>query len=117
LAKTLKVTETGDMDFTGNSFSIITDSEELNQSIKSILSIRKGEWFLDTEFGLSHENLIGAEFDEDKIELDVREALSNEERIETIESISASFDTETRKVTISFRVTAGTELIEDEVII
>ena len=117
MAKTLKVTDTGDMDFTGNAFSIITDSEEIQQSIKSILSIRKGEWFLDTEFGLSHENLIGNKFDEDKIILDVREALANEERIDTIEPISASFDAETRKVTIGFRVTVGTETIESEVVI
>lgn len=117
MAKTLKVTDTGDMDFTGNSFSIITDSEEVQQSIKSILSIRKGEWFLDTEFALSHENLIGAKFDEDKIILDVRDALADEERIETVESIEVSFDATTRQVTINFRVTAGTELIEGEVVI
>jgi len=115
--KTLKVTETGDMDFSNNVFTVITDGDEVEQYIKSILSIRKGEWFLDTEFGLSHENLIGAKFDEEKITLDIRDALALEERIEIVESIDVSFNAATREVTINFRATSGTETIEVEVIV
>lgn len=105
--KTLKLGHNGDLVIENNSFKIISQIDEIDQYIRTVLNIRKGEWFLDTELGLSHENILGKDFDKNKIEFDVIEALRQEERVEDILELDIKFDRQDRKLSIYFKITTS----------
>lgn len=104
--KTLKLTDDGDIDIASNTFSVIKNTdEELLQYIRTILNTRKGEYFLNTEIGLSHDNLIGANFNPDKLKVDLLEAIFQEERIASVDRLDISFDDTERRVYADFQAT------------
>ena len=68
----------------------IDKKDELLQSLKNRLLTRKGEYFLDIDYGLDYENIfpISTKFVDDEIKkMSIRECLFQDERIISIESI------------------------------
>lgn len=94
---------------------IVEELEEIRQSVERILSTRKGEWFLNTEFGLNYDNLLTKQFDRELIELDVREAILQEERIDEVINIDIEHDRQDRKVKIKFVARVQSDILEGEV--
>ena len=108
---TIKLTDDGDVDLTGGQINFLTNEDAIVQNIKSLLSIRRGEWFLNTDLGLSHDNLLVKAPDLTILDLDIREAISQESEILTVENVDIEIG-EDRRVNISFQA----RLREDQTI-
>ena len=116
--KTLKLTELGDIDLTGNTLNIIENTDEIDQYIRTLLNIRKGEWFLDTNLGLNHENLFAKIPNEELTRLDVIEALRQELRVDEIGDISIDFNRVDRLIIIDYTITTiNGDIVNGEVVL
>ena len=109
---TIKLTDDGDLDLTGGQINFLTNVDATLQNIKALLSIRKGEWFLNTQLGLEHDNLFVKAPDLEIIDLDVREAISQEAQVLTIENLNITVE-QNRNVNIEFesRLRDDTEVV------
>ncbi|MBF4022229.1 DUF2634 domain-containing protein [Burkholderia pseudomallei] len=85
--KSPKIDENGDLVFLNGDVVWVDGAEEIVQSVTSIIQTRKGEWFLNDGFGLSHEHIFVKSPDLNMIEDDLREAIGQEERITEITDI------------------------------
>lgn len=105
----------GDLVIENNELVMIDGDEELVQSVQAILGTRKGEFFLDSEHGLSHENILGKPASQELARDDIIEALMQEERVASVPSISFEDDKSKRKrnVNLSIEKTDGTQLSID----
>jgi phage baseplate assembly protein W len=112
--KTLKLVD-GDLSFEKNDFQIVNEDAEIAQCAEIILGTNKNEWFLNPEFGIDFNSLIGKVTDA-QIENEIIEGLSQEPRIESVENVSITRNKATRKVTITFEATLiNGEVLESEV--
>ncbi|EST12039.1 DUF2634 domain-containing protein [Sporolactobacillus laevolacticus] len=95
----------GDLVMKNGEIQMVEGDEELAQSVESILKTRQGEFFMDTEFGLNRDNLLGKQADQDGAHDDIVEAIAQEERIATMDNISFADDRSTRSRSISLSMT------------
>lgn len=95
--------------------NIVDGDKEIKQSLERILTTRIHEWFLNTTFGLDHESIIKKPIESEQIELVVREALLQDERVVEVLSIGIEVDRKTRKAIISFSARTKETIIESEV--
>lgn len=95
----------GDLVMQNGEIQMVEDGEELAQSVESILKTRQGEFFMDTEFGLNCDNLLGKQADQDAAHDDIVEAVAQEERIATVDSITFTDDRNDRTRTVSLTMT------------
>jgi phage baseplate assembly protein W len=107
--------EGGDLVVENGNLIMISGDEELIQSVQSILRTRKGEFFLDPEYGLSYDNLLGKGASEAEIRDDIIEALSKDDRIGTVTNISFVKEGRTLKISLTIQKQDETELTIDEV--
>ena len=49
----------GDLVITNNEIELVEGNELKRQTIQSVLSTNKGEWFFDTEEGIAFQNILG----------------------------------------------------------
>ena len=94
----------GDMRFENGDFVMIDGPEEVAQCIEISLGTNLGEWFLNESAGTEHMRLLEKTSD-NEARAEVLRVLSQEERIETIESLTVATDKKQRKRTISYVVT------------
>lgn len=108
--------ENGDFVMQNGTFATLSGDEELAQSVENTLATAKGEWFLDEEHGLERDALLGKGFNEGEATDAIIEAVTQDERVESVENIVFSFDRQTRtlKVNLSIRK-ADEEVIDLEV--
>lgn len=93
----------GDLVISNYNLSLIEGDSELAQSVFMILSIRLNEFELDKSVGLSDENMLGKEFNEDYLKQDITEAiLEQEPRINSVENIEIAKNN--RKLTIKIEI-------------
>ncbi|QSX19986.1 DUF2634 domain-containing protein [Priestia megaterium] len=107
--------EGGDLVVENGNLIMISGDEELIQSVQSILRTRKGEFFLDPEYGLSYDNLLGKGASEAEIRDDIIEALSKDDRIGAVTNISFIKEGRTLKISLTIQKQDETELTIDEV--
>jgi phage baseplate assembly protein W len=93
----------GDLVFENGDIVMVDEDEELIQSVQTILQTNKGEWFLNTDFGLDRSQLLAKRFDEALATDAIAEAIAQEERIQRIENIS--FQREGRSMTVNLTLT------------
>jgi phage baseplate assembly protein W len=94
----------GDLVIENGELVMISDDEELVQSVQAILGTRKGEFFLDSEHGLSHENVLGKPANQDLARDDIIEALMQEERVASILAVNFDDDKAKRKRNVSLTI-------------
>lgn len=109
--------QNGDLVLEDNDLILISDDEELIQSVRNTLLTRKGEFFLDPEEGVSHDNLLGKGTSDEEARDDIIEALSRDERIQAVIDIMFTDNLETRRrqVSLTIQKPDETELTIDEV--
>lgn len=109
--------QNGDLVIENNDLILISDDEELIQSVRNTLLTRKGEFFLDPEEGVSHDNLLGKGTSDEEARDDIIEALSRDERIQAVTDIMFTDNLETRRrqVSLTIQKQDDTELTIDEV--
>lgn len=78
---------------------MIEGDEEISQSLESIFRTRKGEWFLNENFGLDRTPLLAKRFDTTLAADAIAEAAAQEERIQQVESVT--FRRDGRKLTVN----------------
>ncbi|UMZ35543.1 DUF2634 domain-containing protein [Priestia megaterium] len=94
----------GDLVIENGELVMISGDEELVQSVQAILGTRKGEFFLDSEHGLSHENVMGKPANQDLARDDIIEALMQEERVASIPTVNFNDDKAKRKRNVSLTI-------------
>lgn len=90
------------------------DPGGVGQLIREAVLLVKGEWFLDLDAGVAYferdgvdasEAILGQTFDAAKCETAFREAIAAVAGVDTVVSVSATFDDGTRLATIAWVVT------------
>lgn len=81
---------------------MIEGIDEIRQSIERILTTNINEWFLNTGFGLNYEALQGKGKDMASVELTIREAVLQDNRVEDIDFIKITLDKATRHLDLVF---------------
>ncbi|WP_100488548.1 DUF2634 domain-containing protein [Sporolactobacillus pectinivorans] len=99
------IDQNGDLVFQNGDMVMVDGDQELVQSVESILKTVKGELFMDEDFGLSHDNLVGKQADKDATHDDIVEAISQESRISSVEEIDFNDDRSKRTRSISLSMT------------
>ncbi|KIL72515.1 DUF2634 domain-containing protein [Bacillus badius] len=89
--------ENGDIVIKNGEWVFVEGDEELAQSVESVLQTQRGEFFLDEEGGLRHENLFGKHTDENVLRDDIIEAVSQEDRVNAVTDIQIIDDKKARK--------------------
>ena len=116
--KAFKLDSNGDLIINNGDFVMVEGSEELRQSIDRILTTNIREWFLDIDFGLDYDAIRGKGKSRQGIELALRNAIFQDERIDEVIFHKIDFNRVARHLEIEFDAIAGEEVIEGlEVII
>lgn len=86
MSKSLKLTESGDLDITSGNISFVEDIENVKQSVFMNLRTFRGEWFLNIENGIPYvqEVLANKTIDYTVIEKIIKDSLL---RIEGVEDV------------------------------
>lgn len=107
----------GDLVIENNDLAMVNNDEELIQSVRTTLMTRKGEFFLDPEYGVSYENLLGKGTSEEEARDDIIEALSKDERIGSVTDITfnENLSLRTRTISLTIQKQDETELALNEV--
>lgn len=104
----------GDLVIENGNLVMIEGDEELVQSVQAILGTRKGEFFLNTDHGVSHDNLLGKPADEELARSDIIEALMQDERVESVDVVFEDDKSKrTRNVKVSIQKENGVSLTVD----
>ena len=88
----------GDLVIENGDIVMVDGDEELAQSLEMVFRTRKGEWFLNEQFGLDFGPFLTKRFDEALATDAVAEAAAQEERIQQVESVE--FERSGRKLTV-----------------
>ncbi|UQD52300.1 DUF2634 domain-containing protein [Bacillus methanolicus] len=98
----------GDLVVENGELVMIDGDEELVQSVRSILVTRKGEFFLSPDHGLSYENLLGKNTNIEALRDDIVEAVSQEDRVDSIPDIEILDDRKTRNRSVKITIQKAT---------
>jgi uncharacterized protein YabN with tetrapyrrole methylase and pyrophosphatase domain len=102
--KNLKLVD-GDLSFDSDgSLEMVSDDDELKQSLELILQIQLGEFDLDETVGLDWTNIFTKVFDESLARTDIIEALMQDDRVEEVSDVSFSRDNVTRLLSVDVTV-------------
>ena len=116
--RTLKLDDNGNIDLTGNTLNTISGVDAIVQNIKFTLKTRRGEIFINTNVGLSHDNLFVKSPDLDLLRFDIIDAISQDRYVETVDFVEIDYNRQERTASISFEATlVDSEVINGEVTI
>lgn len=96
------------LDSTGD-FVFVRGAERVRQQLEFNLSLWRGDWFLDTDFGTPYRTDILGKIGSNRLTLDaaiasLRKQILSVEGVESILSLTYSYDKTTRKLGVSFDV-------------
>lgn len=94
----------GDLVIENGELVMIEGDEELVQSVLSVLQTRKGEFFLVEEHGVFLDNLLGKEANQEEARDDIIEAISQDERIASVEDVTFADDRKDRIRSVSLKL-------------
>lgn len=97
--------QNGDVLIENNKIQMINGDELIRQTARSIISSNKGEWFLNEDEGITFDNILGKFVDEDMIKSEIEEGLSQIDSSFSITEFSYEFDSDKRKLKVSFSAT------------
>lgn len=94
------------LDSTGD-FVFVRGAERVRQQLEFNLSLWRGDWFLDTDFGTPYRSDIIGKIGANRLTLDaaiasLRRQILSVEGVETILSLNYNFDQGTRKLSVKF---------------
>ncbi|UVW20623.1 DUF2634 domain-containing protein [Bacillus subtilis] len=106
--KTLKLKD-GDLCFENGELQMVEGDAELAQSVEMILRTSLGEFELDEHVGLDRSNILRKQFDQEEAQYDIINAISQEERIASVESVNFLMDKESRSLAVHVKMTKEDE--------
>lgn len=89
--KDILLNKHGDIKKVNGDFQFINGKDEVVQQIKQILKTNKKEWYFNSDYGISYENLQQKKINEDLIKSVVKEGFDQCSEDITIESIEIGF--------------------------
>ncbi|PZD96405.1 DUF2634 domain-containing protein [Paenibacillus sambharensis] len=92
----------GDLVMNNGELAIIDEQADVAQSLRIILGTRRGEWFLNPDFGIDSSILHQKSWAAEDVEEVIRAGLYQDERIVSVEAIDQSIGRASRQLTISF---------------
>ncbi|MCY9197368.1 DUF2634 domain-containing protein [Bacillus atrophaeus] len=101
--KTLKL-KNGDLCFENGELQMVEGDAELAQSVEMILKTSMGEFELDEHVGLDRSSILRKQFDQEEAQYDIIDAISQEERIASVESLSFSINKESRNLSVHVKM-------------
>ncbi|MFL2133000.1 hypothetical protein [Desemzia sp. FAM 23990] len=114
--KTLKMNGS-DLDIQNNEFVMVSEVDEVAQTLQNLLSIRLGEFDLDELVGLDRTNILGKSRNYDEIRDDLISCLSIDDRVEVVNEIDIKIENG-RNATVRFSVKLiDSQDVEGDVII
>lgn len=100
--KTFKI-EQGDLVFDGqHNLVMVEGRDEEVQAVERLLTTNIGEWFLNIEHGLDYSKIQGKNIADEQIRLAIMQALSQEERIISVENLEITRNNSNRTVFVDF---------------
>jgi len=100
--KGFKLTDTGDVAIKNNKIELIADSELTRQSIQYLLSTNKGECFYDENEGITFQNILGKNVDEDHVKSEILQGLLQVDSSFVMTDFSMSLDKVSRHLVVTF---------------
>ena len=95
---------------------MVDGTEETCQCVERALTTRQGEFFLDTEHGLNHEEFKRKNFSSEIIKMEVVETALQEEMVEKVSGIEIDYKSINRSIKIKFAgILKNGKAIETEV--
>ena len=99
----LYLNDTGDLEFDEvMNFKTVTGSAEVAQRLRLALMTNRGEWFLDTDFGVPWTPILGGKFDEKELKRHIIRVLKDDAAVKEINNITITALTPGRSVEIYF---------------
>lgn len=95
----------------------VSDEDEIAQSIERTLTTRLGEFFLDGEMGMDYSELQEKNYNIDRITEDIRNAIFQDERVQSVENISVQVDSKTRQIGVQFDIIVSGNTLTGQVVI
>lgn len=96
------LSDSGDVIIESGQIQTVNGNELIRQTVKTILSTNKGEWFLNTDEGINFYNLLGKEKNDEIIKNEILQGLLQVDSSFFIDSFSCEVDKETRKLKVQF---------------
>lgn len=103
--KGFNLTDTGDVEIKNNKIVLLSGDELLRQTIEKVLNTNKGEWFGNEDEGITFQNILGKNIDEETIKNEILEGLLQIDSSFILSDFSMSLDENTRGLTVSFKAT------------
>ena len=99
----LQVDSEGDIILVNGDLSQVTDDEAIGQAVRIALRAIKGEWFLNTEFGLDHDVIFRRPYSIPRIRREIRRVVFSIPGVVAMGNFQAGFDQTTqRQLNFSF---------------
>ncbi|KRL81815.1 DUF2634 domain-containing protein [Ligilactobacillus equi] len=112
--KDIKLNSDGDFTFADNDIQVVSDLEEIEQTVSLVVKTRKGEFFADENLGMDQSFLTEKGATDTYIASCITDALSQEERV--INANVTKIERNNRDLTIAFTVNLNDgQMIESEV--
>lgn len=110
-------TNDGDIRLVNGNIFLISGDDRVRQLIENALSIRKGEWFYNTNTGLDHRELFKKKPDLDNLKSDIIATVTNLTEVNEVTNLEIDYDRQLREATVTFNAIYDLGNIEMEVII
>jgi hypothetical protein len=96
---------TGDLDITSGDIQVCEGADALRQRLLIKLNTFRGEWFLNTEFGVPYFQEIFIKNPElDVLEAAFKDQIMGTAGVKTLEKFELDYDAATRRLSLSFEV-------------
>ena len=96
---------------------MLSGLDEIAQSIQILLSVNKGEWAFNIDFGLDYSAFIDESSNLEYIKAKILQALDTDERIIEVEEFDMEFIPETRTIKIDLKMRVQNGETEETLII
>ena len=112
---TLKLDEGWDVVFdrvkTNRQLETVDAGEEICQCVKQVLTTKKGEWFLNSAFGIDLEKLMGKHVDMDAARDEIYDGIMQDPRITEVLEIRLIPDYGRRNMKVTFKAKANDGIV------
>lgn len=97
----------GDLAITNNKIELVEGNDLTTQTIQSVLSTNKGEWFFDAEEGVEFDNLLGEQHADDLVRAEIEQGIAQVDSAMAITTFARKYNSETRTSTVTFSARTG----------
>ena len=96
----------GDVVIENGEIQLVNGAELTRQTIKSVLSTKKGEWFTNWDEGVEYDAILGKRYhatqDDEVVRTLMQDGLAQVDENLSIDEFTSEFDNETRKLSVEF---------------